>query len=121
MSGKSGGGDDPHALLKLDDAAFLKIWRELEESERALIPVADRAACTERFRKLNPWILAAPVSAQASGGRAGRASRAKEPEPGGLIRTGSGAIAGCEHNAVVLLREAPQYMQLHYDDFLDRP
>ena len=37
-----------------------------------------------------------------------------------LIRTPKGAILACEHNARLLIAHAPQYAELHFDDFLSR-
>ena len=37
-----------------------------------------------------------------------------------LLRTSKGAIKPCEHNAFVLIAQAPRYAALHFDEFLSR-
>jgi hypothetical protein len=43
------------------------------------------------------------------------------PSPNdGLLRSKEGDVKPCEHNARVLIAEASQYGDLHYDEFLSR-
>src|SRR6266496_3351536 len=37
-----------------------------------------------------------------------------------LLRTVKGGIKPCEHNAFVLIAQAPRYVGLHFDEFLSR-
>jgi len=37
-----------------------------------------------------------------------------------LIRSDAGAVRACEHNAAVLIMNASEYQELHYDEFLSR-
>lgn len=40
--------------------------------------------------------------------------------PGKLIRNDKGAIRACEHNASILIGEAPRFRELYFDEFLSR-